>query len=56
MCIVKKLNKFITGLAIAATLIAGTSSFVFNSKESASDNIPVTTQSIVSDPGGEGGH
>ena len=52
----KKLNKLIAGIALAATLIAGSSLSLQDSTDSATADYPVTTQSIISDPGGGGGH
>lgn len=52
----KKLNKLIAGIALAATLIAGSALTLQDSNENESALYPVTTQSISSDPGGGGGH
>lgn len=52
----KKLNKLIAGIALAATLIAG--NFGYNSNEAAASiqEEPMQNYSITSDPGGGGGH
>jgi hypothetical protein len=52
----KKLNKLFAGIALVATLIAGSSLTFQGSDEKAAADYPVTTQSISSDPGGGGGH
>jgi hypothetical protein len=52
----KKLNKLIAGITIAAALLAGASQFGQASKESATIDQPATSYSIISDPGGGGGH
>jgi hypothetical protein len=53
----KKLNKLIAGLTLAATIVAGASQLgQAPNKEVATLDQPVQTYSITSDPGGGVGH
>jgi hypothetical protein len=52
----KKLNKLIAGLSLAAAILAGASQYDQAPKEVAAADQPVQTYSITSDPGGGVGH
>jgi hypothetical protein len=51
----KKLNKIIAGISLAAVLIAGAPQAGAQTQE-ASDTAPIQTYSVSSDPGNGGGH